>query len=294
MRAGLCLLMGWCCLTAQATAGEVVPVQSVVISLIDDVAVASQDSGIVRKLLVREGDRVEAQAELGELDDIDAQLERQRMLAELQIARTAAASRLSVQLAEKAFGVANAELLRSEKSNEKYPDAVSTTELDKLRFARDQAELQIQHAREEMAQAELQVLLKQAEVDIANRRIERRRFRAPLAGLVVKVERQPGEWIQPGETLCRILRTDRLRAEGFVSLKDGVIRPGQPVQLRLQLEGAPLHVFSGVLSFVDPEVNPITGQYRVWAEIENPDEILRPGLRPEMLISPAPPATSAP
>jgi multidrug efflux pump subunit AcrA (membrane-fusion protein) len=42
--------------------------------------------------------------------------------------------------------------------------------------------------------------------------------------------------------------------------------------------------------FVSPEVEPTTGQVLVRAEIENTGLALRPGLRGEMSISPAPEA----
>ena len=39
--------------------------------------------------------------------------------------------------------------------------------------------------------------------------------------------------------------------------------------------------------FVSPEVNPVNGQIRVWAELENQDLLLRPGVAAEMTIEPA-------
>ena len=37
-----------------------------------------------------------------------------------------------------------------------------------------------------------------------------------IAGVVVEIKRRKGEWVEPGETVIRILRIDSLRAEGFV------------------------------------------------------------------------------
>jgi hypothetical protein len=34
-------------------------------------------------------------------------------------------------------------------------------------------------------------------------------------------------------------------------------------------------------------VNPVNGQFRVWAEIENRDQLLRPGVQGSMTILPA-------
>jgi multidrug efflux pump subunit AcrA (membrane-fusion protein) len=40
--------------------------------------------------------------------------------------------------------------------------------------------------------------------------------------------------------------------------------------------------------FVSPEVDPVNGQVRVLAEVDNPDGVLRPGLRATMTIGPRP------
>jgi multidrug efflux pump subunit AcrA (membrane-fusion protein) len=47
--------------------------------------------------------------------------------------------------------------------------------------------------------------------------------------------------------------------------------------------------FKGKVVFVSPEINPVNGQARVWAEIDNASGLLRPGLRPQMKIQIADP-----
>ena len=43
-------------------------------------------------------------------------------------------------------------------------------------------------------------------------------------------------------------------------------------------------VFAGKLVFVSPEVDPVNNQVRVLAEIDNPESLLRPGLRATLTI----------
>jgi hypothetical protein len=45
-------------------------------------------------------------------------------------------------------------------------------------------------------------------------------------------------------------------------------------------------VFYGKIVFVDVSAQPVTGQVRVWAEVENRDNILRAGLNARMAINP--------
>ncbi len=49
-------------------------------------------------------------------------------------------------------------------------------------------------------------------------------------------------------------------------------------------EGEKKSSFAGQIVFVSPEVDPITGQVRVWAEIDNKDSRLRPGQPAKMVV----------
>ena len=68
---------------------------------------------------------------------------------------------------------------------------------------------------------------------------------------------------------------------------------GAPVTLTVDLGGKRQTQFSGKLVFVSPEVDPVNGQVRVWAQIENRDLQLRPGLRASMSIDSSEVATAA-
>ena len=41
---------------------------------------------------------------------------------------------------------------------------------------------------------------------------------------------------------------------------------------------------TGKVTFVSPEVDPVNHQVRVWAEVDNTELVLRPGLAAEMTI----------
>ena len=83
-----------------------------------------------------------------------------------------------------------------------------------------------------------------------------------------------------------MVRLDRLRAEAFVNAHEvGGDLVGRPVTLTVDLPGAPKSEFHGKIVFVNPESNPVNGQSRVWAEIENPQQTLHPGLTGSMTIN---------
>jgi macrolide-specific efflux system membrane fusion protein len=118
--------------------------------------------------------------------------------------------------------------------------------------------------------------------------IRQRRIIAPIGGIVTQVNRQRGEWVQPGQPIVRILRLDQVRAEGLASAHevDGQLL-GRPVKLTVELGQKPVE-FSGKVVFVSPEVDPVNGQVRVWAEIDNRELKLRPGQHGSLTIEEAP------
>ncbi|MGH7129071.1 MAG: HlyD family efflux transporter periplasmic adaptor subunit, partial [Planctomycetaceae bacterium] len=86
----------------------------------------------------------------------------------------------------------------------------------------------------------------------------------------------------------QILRTDRVRAEGFVTASQAshaLVGSLAMINL-LDANGRPI-VLDGEIVFVSPEIEPISNQVRIWAEFDNPDDLLRPGMRLRMVIDPA-------
>jgi macrolide-specific efflux system membrane fusion protein len=128
--------------------------------------------------------------------------------------------------------------------------------------------------------------LKENELAAAEQGLSRRRILAPLDGVVAQVHARRGEWVEPGKTLLRIVRVDRLRAEGLVnvnSLSGELV--GADVSVKVVL-GKRTEEVRGKLVFISPEADPVSGQVRVWAEIDNPGLALRAGQRGSMVISP--------
>ncbi|MDH3717421.1 MAG: efflux RND transporter periplasmic adaptor subunit, partial [Planctomycetota bacterium] len=83
----------------------------------------------------------------------------------------------------------------------------------------------------------------------------------------------------PGDPVVRIIKLDRLRVEAHVDGKKfGRDLEGYSVRLQVTLPpGDRVEEFLGKIVFVSPEVQPVTGEVRVWAEVENPQFRLRPG-----------------
>lgn len=274
---------------AAPTASAPVRAESVLIKVIDQAEVPAQESGALAELAVHEGQIVSEGQLLARVEDAMATLTMRRAKIELDIARKEETNDIQLRYARGAATTAKAELARATSTLEKYRKSISGSEVDQLRLAVDKAEREAEQAEHDLAVAHLTTQLKQSEYDLALQNVERRRIVSPIQGMVVEVKRHRGEWVQSGDTVVRILRLDRLRAEGFVQAAavSGPFQP-RPVIVRVDLPDKPRAEFAGSLVFVSPEVNPVNGQVRVWAELDNRDLLLRPGMPVEMTVDAKP------
>ncbi len=242
----------------------------------------------------------------------EAEQEKAKLEIAARISRKQSESDVAVRLAEKSKDIAKYELDRAQKAKESFSGSISNSELNRLTVLFDQRTLEIEKTQEDRAisllkpEADLAAVQQQAEaitrtqslaaekeqeqqvaqanLELANSelaeaklQLERRRLKAPFAATVVAVSRQPGEWVEPGSVVLRLIQLDRLRVEGFVSADQATeMKPGQRVQIVFPGNvGKPV---SGEIKFVSPEVEPVNQQVRIWAEFDNPEKRIRPGL----------------
>ena len=140
---------------------------------------------------------------------------------------------------------------------------------------------------EERRFASIAAQIKTVELQLSKLALEERQVAAPLDGLIVQVYRHEGEWVQPGEKVVRMVRIDRLRVEAFVDLHTNLATlEHAAAMLHIELPDESTQRFEGEIVFVNPEADPVNGQIRVWAEIDNRDQLLRPGQRGRLTIQP--------
>ena len=272
-------------LLCQTLNGEEIRIESALLTLIEHADLPASESGPLVQREIVEGATVDSDAVLGKIDDHEATLVLERAKTELRIAEAIVENDIKVRFARKSQEVALAELKRSQESIEKFPKSVSQTELDRLRLLADKATLEIEQAQVDHEQAKLSKLLKQTDVERADLLLQRRKIKAPFPGMVVSWKKQRGEWVEAGTPVVRIIRLNRLRAEAFVSSRIPVgDLLDRPVQLIVDLPGKPKSRFEGKLVFVDPEIDPVNNQMRIYAEIDNTKLQLRPGQSAMMVI----------
>jgi len=263
--------------TVSPVVGNAVEVAKCRVTLIDRVTLASSRAGVLAYVEARESDRVRVRHIVAGLDSTIAE-------ASLAVARQKASTTVARRMARKMVELSQAEFEKAVLANQKVEGGGVFGEIDlrRLKLGVDKFTLEYEQAENDLKVQAL--IVKQLETEMKTYTVE-----APFDGIVTRVHRSKGEAISMGDPLVELVNLDRVRVEGYVGIVDGLrIKEGTPVTVKLDLPDVDLPEerleFPGKLVFVDVGVEPVTGQIRVWAEIPNPDGILRSGLPARMRI----------
>lgn len=259
-------------------------VESVVLRLLEEAEIPAQESGVIIEVSHREGDRVKQGERLAQIDDQVSRLAELAASAQYDIAREKATNDIRLRFAKKALEVSEAELRRSTDSVERVARSVSQSQIDVERLTVQKNRLDAEQADHERQIASLEMKAKDNELSAAREEVARRRIVAPVDGIIVQVYVRKGEWVEPGQKTMRIVNVDRLKAEGFIPAASTNIEPGANVEVTVADAPSDAKPVAGKIVFVSPEVDPITGQVRVWAEIDNHTAGLRPGQPARMIV----------
>lgn len=238
---------------------------------------------------------------------------------EAEASKTMASADIGIRQAKMDSEVSKGDLERAISARKEFSSSVSEQQLVKLTQIRDHDLLKLEKskldqsvemiksrsrdtiiAQQEAAVRRLEFALRKAEsehtvealslkglqkhVEIAAERVERRKLKAPFSGMVVEQLKNPGEWVEIGESVLRIVRMDLLSVEGYVSAN----------LVTSATQGSPVTVvcgssadarIEGTLVFVSPEIDSVSQQVLVRAIIKNPDLNFRPGQPAQMWIS---------
>lgn len=271
-----------------------IPVSRCLVTLVEEVQVPAREAGVIDALEARPGMMVNRGQELARMDESQQRLELKQAECDLQAARKQHSNDIRVRYARKAWEVSQAEVEQKEAANKRFPGTVPAAELRRLRLAAERGLLEIEQAQHDQSLSAVTVDSREAAVGLAELSIDRRQIRAPISGVVAEVHRRAGEWVNPGDPVLTIYRMDRLRVEGFLNVKHaGPEVAGCLVTATVQLPGGRSKQYPGKIVFVSPKVEPVSGEFRVWAEIENTDLRLLPGLKAQMTIHLHPQAARA-
>lgn len=264
-------------LSRPAANGNYIEVTQCRVSLIKQVTLSSARAGVIAFISPSEGDHVKARQVLAGLDSSITE-------AALAVAREKAASTVNKKLARNMIDLTKTEYEKAIQANQKFNggDLFADIEVRRLKLSMDKSALQLEQAEIENQVHGLNA--RQIEAELKAFTVE-----AQFDGIVTRVHRAKGEAVGLGDPLIEVVNLDRVKVEGYVSVQDGLrIKQGAAVSVRLDIPDVDIPEeridFPGKLLFVDVGVEPVSGQIRVWAEVLNPDGILRAGLPARMKI----------
>ena len=241
---------------------------------------ATDRPGVLAIVQPKEGDRVREGQIVARLMDEVAK-------ASVEVAKLVADDQVEIQYATKLNAVDTIEYEKDLDVNRQHFNTVPDLEVRRAKLAMERSALQIGKAKHEI---EVNLLkAKQAEAELQTYRIT-----APFDGLVTHVLKSRGEAVRQGDTILEVINTDFVRIEGKATVNDvWNVKVGAPVTVRLEIPDAELavekQVFHGQIGFVDVVASGSSFSTRVWAQVANPENILRPGLRAVMSIEPLSP-----
>ncbi|MEM9588684.1 MAG: HlyD family efflux transporter periplasmic adaptor subunit [Planctomycetota bacterium] len=278
-------------------------------SLIDSTWVATPIAGVIRSVGAREGTTISEGTWLVTLDDQLPRTELAAANAALQAAQLESENDVDRRYAEKTLAVRQRELAQSEQANQRFQGTVSDSELDKLRLVVSQSQLAIEQAKFQQKLARSRVSEKQAAMRIAEAKLRQHTLVAPVSGTIAKVDARVGEWVEQGKPLVRLISSEQMRVECFVDagvsaeqlvgravefVPDPLPRPttsprpsgSRSTQSapRPSRDQAPPKPIQGHVTFISPELEPVSKQARLWATIDNRAGRVRAGMKGTLII----------
>lgn len=264
----------------QPPAAKPLVVQNAVLKIVEQRDIPARTSGIIEESLIREGSLVVADQLVMKIDNDETQRELEKTVKELEMAKLDAESRVDLEYAERSIEVAQAELDRALRSNQRRPGVVARSELDQLSLVVNKTIAEKQKTEFQIKMRVMNRDISQIELELVRLRNEFHEIQAPTDGVIVEVYRRKGEWVEKSAPVARLVRLDKLKTE--------VKLPAAKALHRLENAAAtfyptldlalPQESYPGRVTFVYPEANPISSEVRVWVEIENTNLKLIPGL----------------
>lgn len=244
------------------------------LQLIVNVEVASRDAGIIESIGFTEGKEIGPGDVLAKLDQETEFANASSARSELDIAKEESENDIDLRYAQVSLEVNGKVYQRSLNATKQFAKSVSKTELERLKLELERAKLSGEQAERTATVKELTVELKKAQHDLARVRLENREIKSPVGGMVVQVYRQVGEWVQPGQPIARVIDTKKLKVSCRCQLKDAAPES-------IDEEATFIHdgnEYKAKVVFASPEIDPDIQDFIVWAEVENTDGALKPGM----------------
>lgn len=232
-----------------------------------DVVIRSKVRREIKRLTVREGDRVQQGAVVVELDnDLDQIL--------LEQAKNQLVSTVAVDRAEAALQLAEVELKRQEDLGAQ--SLVSQRDVDRARVSLKIARIDLQGEKERKVKEGLDVQLRKEQLDDTL-------LKSPISGYIVRLFKHQGEMVEELENIIQVVDIDEVRVQFDLPAED-VQHLVLGAKAAIEVEATPGGPFEGLVTFIAPVVEPRSKTRRIKVTVKNPKHLIKPGLSASLTI----------
>lgn len=284
---------------------------------VTEVRLSFRVPGKLSEVLVSEGDRIDRDQLVAQLDPEELRREVGLRTAEVSVAESMLKELKSGFLPEEIaqtkakLDQAAADLERQETDFARQQqllskDVISKREFDVSAAAYEVAKSRLQEARkalslmqkgarpEKIEQSEARLQQTQEAFALANTRLEYTALKSPLAGSVLSRNVEPGEYVLPGTPIVSVADLQDVWFRAYISESDlGRVKLHDTVKVRT--DSFPGKDYHGKVTFIasEAEFTPKNIQtaeervklvYRIKVNLENPNQELKPGMPAEGVI----------
>ena len=270
---------------AAATDQNAIRLTGAIVKAPPSIKVPGLRAGLLTGVEIYEGLRVSQGQFLAQVDPAELQLDLEQSKIDHQLAQMNANNSTDKQYYEKSLVVATAEVNRSIAANSRVNNSVPVAKLEKQRLEKERATLQLQQANRQLEIAQFRTRLTGSQIKSAQVRLAKTKIVSPVNGLVVRVAKQAGEWLEQSETVCEIVSTDRLRVEGYATVAQAAqIKTGMAATVEFNQPWIKSKRIDGTVTFVAPTANPLNLQVPIWVEFDNRDHEIIAGVNGDLII----------
>lgn len=253
------------------------------------VGMKAEISGKVKRILVKESQRVKQGQVLLELDDREARLN-------LENSEATRLETLSKFILEQQFAGSNQEGAVPDpegqsltKKFEEVSELYQKGMISQKEFERRSRQLEIDIIKSGAKKDEIMEVsqgLTQAEIQVKQARLalEKSQVRAPFSGVVTNIQVSPGQHVSAGSDLFTLVNIDKVQVHAKVLESEiGKMKVGREVELKFS--AYPGQVFKGRVHAISPIVDPADKTCNVIVEMVNVDQAVKPGMHAEVEIA---------
>ena len=266
-------------LGSSARAQNELKIENSILSVLDEREIPVLASGKLEHVYVREGAIVKSGQLIAEIESTKTKLNTRKLQRELEVARQEASSTVDLEYSQRTIEVAQLELSRAYRANERSAGAVPSSELDQLRLVLDKSQAEKKKVEFGRSMLDQRTKIKEIELELGKQELRDHKVVSPIGGMIVEMFRKKGEWAEVSQPVARVVRLDRLKSEIQIPAESEIRELiGSTGRFVAKLERLKNKEFPAKIILVRPEANPVTSTISVWVEIENDGFQLVPGL----------------